>query len=131
MIILYSMTDVPATICCDFLKAGILPPEERLAIVPLERSFFLYHVPNHSFVATDQNLILYKAGPLGGPRIVEKIPLPAIAACRCEPAETGLNFIIEAKGDREYALPLAIGTDDGARLVARLTELVQTAKEEQ
>lgn len=126
MAVFLSMSDVPDSVCVQFLKAGILAGDEIFKIVPLKRWWrFFYNVPNPGFVVTDKKIILFSTG-LGGLTKNKEIMLQDLTGHSFEAAEQGQLFRFTLQDGSEYKVLLELSQQDCRVIDEELERLIAT-----
>ena len=112
MAVFLSMTDIPDSVCVQFLKAGILAPDEIFRIVPLKRWWrFFYDVPDPGFVVTDKRVIIYISG-FGGLTKHKDFLLQDLTQHSFETSEQGRLFRFILLDGSEYSVSLGLSEQD-------------------
>ncbi len=124
MAVFLSMADIPDSVCVQFLKAGILAPDETFKIVPLKRWWrFFYNTPNPGFVITDKKVIVYASG-FGGLIKDKEFLLQDLARHEFAASEEGLLFRFVLQDGSEVSVLLGLSEQDGRLIGAELDRLL-------
>ncbi|MDR3589344.1 MAG: hypothetical protein P4N41_06750 [Negativicutes bacterium] len=124
MAVFLSMADIPDSVCVQFLKAGILAPDETFRIVPLKRWWrFFYDAPNPGFVVTDKKVILYGSG-FGGLTKDREFLLQDLVRHEFAATDEGPLFRFVLKDGSEYSLTIALSEQDGRMIEVELGRLL-------
>jgi hypothetical protein len=123
MPVLTTMEQIPERIWVDFLRACLIPPEEIPVIVPLERSLFMFSIPNVGFLVTAKRLVIYEKKFMHGLIKHDEVLLPKLNYCSYSAYEQGQEFHFGFANGKEYWVKISVNASEAALIEKTLLEL--------
>ena len=125
MAVLLGLSAVPDSICIEFLRTGILAPDETLRVVPLARQLrFFYNLLDTGLVITDKKVIIYSTRSFGGLKKQQEFLLQDLADYSFGSGESGNTWRFVLKEGNEVAVRLKISEEDSQVIEEQLSKIL-------